>query len=56
MLDPREIRAGNWVVKITGTDTNTKPFFKYKAVAAVHYPAVIQNCKSALPEVIPTLS
>ncbi|MFL5808933.1 MAG: hypothetical protein ACJ749_05385 [Flavisolibacter sp.] len=37
MLDPREVRAGNWVLRITGTDTNTKSFFEYKAVALDEY-------------------
>jgi hypothetical protein len=34
MLDSKEVRAGNWVLKITGTDSNLKPFFQFKAVAA----------------------
>lgn len=37
MIDPREIRAGNWVIKITGTDSNTQSFFEYKAIALDEY-------------------
>jgi len=37
MIDPREIRAGNWVIKITGTDSNTQSFFEYKAIASDEY-------------------
>ena len=37
MIDPREIRAGNWVIKITGTDSNTQSFFEYKAIAFDEY-------------------
>jgi hypothetical protein len=37
MLDPKEIRAGNWVLKITGTDTNTHSFFEYKAIKPDEY-------------------
>ena len=58
MIDPREIRPGNWVVKITGTDMNTQSFFEYKAVAADEYfytfakvcfpikltPAILRKC------------
>jgi hypothetical protein len=58
MIDPREIRAGNWVIKITGTDVNTQSFFEYKAIAPDEYyctfakvcfpvkitPAILANC------------
>jgi hypothetical protein len=37
MLDPSDVRAGNWVLKITGTDVNTKSFFQYKAIAPDEY-------------------
>ena len=37
MIDPREIRAGNWVIKITGTDSNTQSFFEYKAIGFDEY-------------------
>jgi hypothetical protein len=37
MIDPKEIRVGNWVIKITGTDINTQSFFEYKAIAPDEY-------------------
>jgi hypothetical protein len=37
MIDPREIRAGNWVLKITGNDSNRQSFFEYKAIAHDEY-------------------
>lgn len=37
MIDPREVRPGNWVIKITGIDNNTKPFYEYKAVLVDEY-------------------
>lgn len=37
MLDPRDVRAGNWVIRITGTDKNTKSFFEYKPIALDEY-------------------
>lgn len=37
MLDPREVRPGNWVLKITGTDKNTRAFFEYNAVELNEY-------------------
>jgi hypothetical protein len=37
MIDPKEIRPGNWVIKITGKDANTKSFFEYKAIAPDEY-------------------
>ncbi len=45
MIDAREIRAGNWVIKITGTDMNTQSFFEYKAVAFdEHYYTFAKVC------------
>lgn len=37
MIDPREIRAGNWVIKITGRDSKTQSFYEYKAIAFDEY-------------------
>lgn len=37
MIDPKEIRAGNWVIKITGIAFNTQSFFEYKAIAIDEY-------------------
>lgn len=37
MINPREIRAGNWVIKITGKDINSQSFFEYKAIAFDEY-------------------
>ena len=37
MIDPKEVRVGNWVIKITGTDINTQSFFEYKAIALDEY-------------------
>jgi len=37
MIDPKEVRVGNWVLKITGTDINTKSYFEYKAIAPDEY-------------------
>lgn len=37
MLDPRDVRVGNWVIKVTGTDNNAKSFFEYKAIALAEY-------------------
>ena len=37
MIDPREIREGNWVIKITGRDNNAQSFFEYKAIAFDEY-------------------
>jgi hypothetical protein len=58
MINPGEIRAGNWVIKITGTDMSSLPFFEYMAIAPDEYyytfakvcfpikitPAVLGNC------------
>ena len=32
MLDPKEIRAGNWVLKITGKDVHAHSYFEYEAL------------------------
>ncbi len=37
MLDPREVRPGNWVLKITGTDKNTQSYFEYNLVELNEY-------------------
>jgi hypothetical protein len=37
MIDPKEIRVGNLVLKITGSDFNKNPFFQYKPVAVDEY-------------------
>jgi hypothetical protein len=37
MIDPKEIRVGNFVLKITGNDFNKNPFFQYKPVAIDEY-------------------
>jgi len=37
MLDTRDVRVGNWVIKITGRDTNTKSFFEYQPIALDEY-------------------
>jgi hypothetical protein len=37
MIDPREIRSGNWVIKVTGTDVNMQSFFEYKTIAVDEY-------------------
>ncbi|MFL5786905.1 MAG: hypothetical protein ACJ748_02540 [Flavisolibacter sp.] len=37
MLDVCDVRVGNWVLKIMGTDANEKSFFEYKPIAADEY-------------------
>ena len=37
MIDPKEVRPGNWIIRITGMDANHFPFFAYKAVALDEY-------------------
>src|SRR5947209_3687893 len=37
MIDPKEIRVGNLVLKIMGNDSNKNPFFQYKPVAVDEY-------------------
>jgi hypothetical protein len=45
MIDPKEVRVGNWVIKITGTDMNTQSFFEYKAIAPEeHYYTFAKSC------------
>ena len=58
MINSNEVRPGNWVLKITGMDTKTHPFFEYKSVLVDEYfysfvkvcfpipltPAVLGNC------------
>jgi hypothetical protein len=58
MIDPRDINVGNWVIKLTGTDTHNRSFFEYKTIAANEYfstfanvcfpieitPAILGNC------------
>ena len=58
MIDPKEVRVGNWVIKITGKDFNTQSFFEYQAIAVDEYyytfakkcfpikitPAILGNC------------
>jgi hypothetical protein len=45
MIDPREIRSGNWVLKITGRDINAQSFFEYKAIGFdEHYYTFAKAC------------
>ena len=37
MLSPTDVRAGNWVLKITGTDKKNESFFEYQAIAVDEY-------------------
>lgn len=37
MLEPKDVRVGNWVLKLTGRDLNSKSFFEYKAIALDEY-------------------
>src|SRR5437763_11290881 len=37
MIDPKDISVGNWVIKITGIDTNDRSFFEYKSISANEY-------------------
>ena len=37
MLDPKELRVGNWVLKVSGVDRNSKSFFEYKPIAVDEY-------------------
>jgi hypothetical protein len=43
MIDPREVRAGNWVLKITGTDRDAQSFFEYRAIAPDEYYSTFAN-------------
>jgi len=45
MIDPKEIRMGNWVIKITGTDNNAQSFFEYREIAIEDYSTnFVKNC------------
>jgi hypothetical protein len=58
MIDAREVRAGNWVLKITGISKNTRSFLEYKVIGPDEYystfatvcfpilitPAILGNC------------
>jgi hypothetical protein len=37
MLDTRDVRVGNWVLKLTGRDVKEQSFFEYKAIALDEY-------------------
>jgi hypothetical protein len=37
MLDPKDVRVGNWVIKVTGRDANDKAFFEYLPIAIDEY-------------------
>ncbi|MEI6950883.1 hypothetical protein V9K67_27135, partial [Paraflavisolibacter sp. H34] len=37
MLDPKDVRVGNWVIKVTGRDANGKAFFEYMPIAIDEY-------------------
>lgn len=37
MLDPRDVRVGNWVIKVIGTDKNDQSFFAYNPIAIDEY-------------------
>jgi hypothetical protein len=37
MIDLKDVRPGNWVIKMTGMDVNHLPFFAYNAVAVDEY-------------------
>jgi hypothetical protein len=37
MLDPKDVRVGNWVIKVTGRDANGKAFFEYLPIAIDEY-------------------
>jgi hypothetical protein len=37
MIDPKDISVGNWVIKMTGTDTHNRSYFEYKAITANEY-------------------
>lgn len=45
MLHPTDMRAGNWVLKIMGTDRENEPFIEYKAIALnEHYHTFTKDC------------
>lgn len=37
MINPNEVRPGNWVIKITGVDARNQLFYAFKAVAPDEY-------------------
>jgi hypothetical protein len=37
MIDPKEVRIGNWVIKVTGTDAQNAVYLEYRAVALEEY-------------------
>jgi hypothetical protein len=37
MIDPKEVRIGNWVIKVTGRDAHNNAYFEYRAVAIDEY-------------------
>jgi hypothetical protein len=37
MIDPREVRIGNWVIKVTGRDAHNAAYLEYRAVAIDEY-------------------
>lgn len=45
MLDTRDVRVGNWVLKLTGRDEKDHSFFEYKAIALdEYYYTFAQDC------------
>jgi hypothetical protein len=45
MLDPREVRIGNWVIKVTGKDSLDHSYLEYKPVAIdEHYYSWAKYC------------
>lgn len=45
MLNPTDLRAGNWVLKIMGEDRENEPFIEYKAVVLdEHYFTFAAGC------------
>lgn len=37
MLDSKDLRIGNWVLKVSGTDRNSTSFFEYKPISVEEY-------------------
>jgi hypothetical protein len=45
MLDPREVRIGNWVIKVTGKDSLDHSYLEYKSVVIdEHYYSWSKYC------------
>ena len=45
MLDPREVRIGNWVIKVTGKDSLDHSYLEYKSVVIdEHYYSWAKYC------------